>query len=152
MSMDFGHLGKNKGLIVLILLRRPLVVINGLDEIHLSQGYSRSLNHPNRSLIFELYLCICNVLLANRNNESILFYFIFNMVLNIILTYFKGFTYLKEIGPAYNKMYQMLIAVSHNFTNVVYSTNIFFKYTVKFCIYDIMTGLRGPSIFRLKYI
>ena len=43
MSMDFGHLGKNKGLIVLILLRRPLVVINGLDEIHLSQGYSRSL-------------------------------------------------------------------------------------------------------------
>ena len=44
MSMDFGHLGKNKGLIVLILLRRPLVVINGLDEIHLSQGYSRSLS------------------------------------------------------------------------------------------------------------
>ena len=106
-----------------------------------------TLNHPNTSLIFELYLCICNVLLANRNNESILFYFIFNMILNIILTYFKGFTYFKEIEPAYKKMYQMLIAVSHNFTNVIYSTNIFFKYTVKFCIYDIMTGLNASLVY-----
>ena len=60
-------------------------------------------NHPNRSLKSELLLCICNVLLVNRNNESILIYFIFNMVLNIILTYFKGFTCFKEIGPVHKK-------------------------------------------------
>ena len=45
MSIDFWPFRKNKGLIVVILSLRLLMIINELDETHLFQAWSRTLKH-----------------------------------------------------------------------------------------------------------